>query len=162
MPTSKLRVAKYAVKAVSLLVSATIILALVGPPLGFLTQGRSSTYIGFSVDTGQLQSQLNSIFSNSADLTQPHEIKIPVHNAWIFPAHASMVIDLELSGNVVYETTGAIALQAFQSGEMVVPFQLSTSELSQLQGKQITVGGGLSLGDPSYLWTITIPFSHGG
>lgn len=162
MALTALRVAKYSVKGISLLVSLIIFLAIIGPPLGFLTQGHSSTDIGFSVDTAQLQSQLNIIFSNASTLAQSNEIVIPVHNAWIFTADASMVIDLQVSGSVVYETSGAVTVPAFQSGDIVIPFQLSQSEINQLQGNQITVGGGLSFGDPTYLWTVNIPFSHGG
>ncbi|MCL4519184.1 MAG: hypothetical protein M1587_08320 [Thaumarchaeota archaeon] len=162
MPAGKFRVAKYAVKVISLIISLIIILAIAGPPLGFLTQGRISTNIGFSVDTSQIQSQMNAIFSSGTDLTQPHEIIIPVHNVWVFPADASVVIDLEVAGSIVYETSGNVTLQAFQSGQIFIPFQITQSQLSQLQGNQITVGGGLTFGDPGYLWTITIPFSQGG
>ena len=125
LPTSSLRIAKYGVKAVSLIISAIIMLAIVGPPLGFLTQEHTSTNVGFSVETSQLQSQLNAIFSNGTDLTQPHDITIPVHNAWMFTADASIVINLEVSGSVVYETSGAVTVQAFQSGEIIIPFQIS-------------------------------------
>lgn len=165
IPLRKLRVSKYAVKVVSLAISVIIILALAGPMLGFLTLGRSSTSssnIGFSIDTSAIQSQFNSIFSNISNITQPHTISIPVHNDWIFPADASLVISLEVSGNTVYQTSGTVSLQAFQSGAILMPFQLSQSELTKLQGNQITVGGSLSLGDPSYLWTISIPLTQGG
>ncbi|MCL5068583.1 MAG: hypothetical protein M1368_09570 [Thaumarchaeota archaeon] len=162
MPMNKFRIAKYVVKFVSIFVTVIMILAIAGPPLGFLTQGRLSTNIGFSVDTGQIQSQLNSIFSNGTDLTQPQQIAIPVHNAWVYTADASITLDLVVSGSVVYHTSGNATLQPFQSGQIVIPFQLSQSELTQLEGNQITVGGSLSFGDPTYLWTVTVPFSQGG
>lgn len=158
---NKFRIAKYVVKIISLFVSVIIILAIAGPPLGFLTQGRLSTNIGFSVETGQIQTELNSIFSPGADLTQPNDITIPVHNAWVFTADANIVIQLIVSGSIVYQTSGNVTLQPFQSGQIVIPFQLSQSQLSQLQGNQITVGGSMSFGDPTSLWTITIPFSQG-
>ena len=157
---------KYVVRAVSLAISVVIILALAGPLLGFLTAGHSSSpsssHIGFSIDTSAIQSQLNSIFSSASNVTQPHTISIPVHNDWIFPSDASLVISLQASGNTVYKTSGTVSLNAFQSGEILMPFQLSQSELAQLQGQQITVGGSLSFGDPSYLWTVSIPLSQGG
>lgn len=149
-------------KAVSLAITMTIILALAGPMLGFLTVGRSSSNIGFSIDTNSIQSQLDSIFSSASNITEPHELSIPVHNDWIFPADASLVIELQVSGNAVYKTSGTVTLQAFQSGEILIPFQLSQSDLAQLQGNQITVGGALSFGDPGYLWTVNIPFAQGG
>ena len=162
MPVKKIRAAKYAVRAASLIITAIITLAIAGPAVGFLTAGRLSTNIGFSVETSAIQSQLNDIFSSGSNITQPYEISIPVHNAWIFPADARVVMNLQVSGSVVYETSGALTLQAFQSGDIMLPFQLSESQLAQIQGKQITVGGGLSFGDPSYLWTVTIPLANGG
>lgn len=149
-------------RAASFIVSLIIVLALAGPTLGFLTLGHTSSEIGFSVDTSVLQSQLNNIFSSGENITQLHEISVPVHNAWIFPSDASLKINLQVSGNVVYETSGSVELNAFQSGHILIPFQISQSQLTELQGNKITVGGSLSFGDPGYLWTVDIPLSQGG
>ncbi|MDA4128249.1 MAG: hypothetical protein OK422_02100 [Thaumarchaeota archaeon] len=157
---NRLRVGKYAVKTAYIVVWIVITAAIAGPLLGFLTPRISpQSVVGFGVDIQKIGPQLTKVFSDSSTLTQPHQINIPVYNWWIFPASASFTLKIIANGIVVYQTpTSSLSLGAFQSGKLTVPFQLSQSVVSQLSGKNITVGGSLVLGDPSYLWTLTVNF----
>jgi hypothetical protein len=141
------------------LVEVIITLVVAGPALGFLTTyAAPQNPVGFGLDLQAINSQLQQIF-NGPNFEGSHSITIPVHNQWFFSATASLYLELVVNGQVLYNTgPSTVSLAPFQSGNLVLPFQISQALASQLAGKQITVGGALSFGAPSYLWNFNVTF----
>jgi hypothetical protein len=141
------------------LVEVVITLVVAGPALGFLSPYAGPQYVvGFGLDLNAINPQLQQIFSGS-NFEGGHQITVPVHNEWFFPASASLSLELIAGGQVVYQTsTSTVNLAPFQSGSLVLSMQISPAVASELAGKDITVGGTLGFGAPSYLWSFNVTF----
>ena len=155
-----LRPAKYATLAAYSTIWIFVGLVIAGPAAGFLTQRMGpQRIIGVGVDLSQISPQLQPIFADRANLAGEHEIIVPVHNNWFFPASASLSLSIIADGNIVYRTPlSTLGLEPFRSGDLQVDFALSPALLSQIQGKELVVGGEMSLGAPSQLFTFTLEF----
>ena len=154
-----IRAAKYAVRGASLVVEALIILVVAGPIAGavspqFLTQQQP---LGIGVDLQAIQQQLQ-FFNSGSTITGTHDIVVPAFNNWPLPGGASLLLKLIVDGTTVYQTQPAtVQLGAFQSGNLHISMDLSSDLVAQLQGKQIGIGGTMSLSE-SQFWTITVSF----
>lgn len=156
-----LRAAKYTVKALYLVIWISIVLMLVGPAAGFVGPLVAPQYqIGFGVDINSISSQFQFLGSNNP--VGAHTISIPVYNNWFFPASATLTLTLIADGKVVYETDpGTISLSPFNSGNLHVTMTITQSLVTQLQGKQLQLGGRLTFGAPPQLWSFTMVFPQG-
>lgn len=155
-----LHTAKYVTVAMYTVIWVFIGLVIAGPAAGFLTQSVAPQHVvGVDIDQGQIQPQLQSVFAQGLSLVGPHEIFIPVHNNWFFPASAGLSLSIIADGGVIYQTpVSMIQLAPFQSGELELTLQVSSSLVSQMQGKQVAIGGEMSLGAPSHLFNLTLKF----
>jgi hypothetical protein len=158
-----LRVAKYGVQSLHLVIWVVITIVVVGPVAGFVTPLVAPQYeVGFGVGLSQNQISQQFQFLSSQNPVGTHTIVIPVYNRWFFQAKASLSLRLIAAGNLVYETRPAsIDLPAFSTGELDVTVQITGAILSQLQGKQVTIGGDLTFGTPPQLWSLTVKFPQG-
>lgn len=152
-----LRVAKYAVRAASVVLSVFIILVVAGPIVGavspqFMTHQQP---LGVGVDLQSVQSQLQ-FFSSGSTITGAHEISVPAFNNWPLSGGASLFLTLVVNGQTVYQTQPAsVQLGAFQSGVLEITMDVSPALAAQLQGQNVGVGGSMSLSE-SQFWTITV------
>ncbi len=154
-----IRAAKYAVRAASFVLSLLIIVVVAGPIVGAVTPQLMTQQqpLGIGVDLNSVQSQL-SFFNSSSTISGAHDIVVPAFNNWPLPGGASLLLTLIVDGQTVYQTQPAtVQLGAFQSGELHISMDLSNSLVAQLQGKQIGVGGKMSISE-SQFWTITLSF----
>ncbi len=147
-------------RAVHIVIEIFIVLVVAGPALGFLTPRLGPQYaVGFGLDLEAINPQMQQIFSSGSSLVGTHEITVPVYNQWFFPAKASLSLELLAGGQVVYQTSNSVVnLGPFQSGELVINLQISSAVESQLEGRQIAVGGTMSFGAPAELWNFKVNF----
>lgn len=157
-----LRIARQAVKVISMAIWMIIVLVVIGPALGYLVPSIGSTHvIGSGVDTRTIAPQLQSIFSNP-NVVGTYTIVVPVYDRWIFPANASLSLKLIADGQLLYQTQAAtIQLPPFQSGQLLVIMQITPALAQQIQGRHLKVGGQLYFGAPAELWSSTINFGGG-
>jgi hypothetical protein len=154
-----IRVAKYAVKAVSIALSVFIILVIGGPIVGAVSPllGTQQPPVGIGVDLQSVQSQLQ-FFNSSSTLTGTHDIVVPAFNNWPIPGGANLSLSILVNGSVIYQSQPAsVRLGPFQSEELHVSMVVSPSLVSKLQGQQVGIGGTMSLSEGQY-WTITVSF----
>ena len=158
---NRLRAAKYAVRAASVLVSLLILVVVAGPIVGALspqmmTQQRP---VGLGVEIQSIQSQLQ-FFNSGSTIAGTHEIAVPAFNNWPLPGAATLSLALIVNGQTLYQTQPAsVHLGAFQSGVLNLSMDISPSLVSQLQGQNVSVGGSMSLSE-SQFWTITVSLAH--
>ncbi len=156
-----LRAAKYGVRTAYLVIWAFIILVIAGPVVGGIApQVGVKTNPGLAVDTQTVEPQLKTMFSNTQSLMGTHQLVVPVHNNWVFPASASLSLEFVVGGVTVYRTVpGVVNLSPFQSGEMNVTISPPVSALSAIQQSQfgLEIRGVLSL-QTGNLWNVTVSY----
>lgn len=151
-----LRVAKYGVRAASLVLSLVIILIVAGPIIGAVSpQLMSQKPLGIGVEIQSIQSQLQ-FFNSGSTMVGTHELAVPAFNNWPLPGAANLSLALIVNGQALYHTQPAsVRLGAFQSGLLNISMDISPSLVSQLQGQNVSVGGSMSLSEDQF-WTITV------
>lgn len=157
-----IRAAKYVVKAASLVLSVLIILIVAGPIVGAVSPqlGAQQQPLGIGVDLQSIQSQLQ-FFNSGSTISGTHDIVVPAFNNWPLPGEASLLLTILVDGQTVYQTQPAsVQLGPFQSADLHISMDVSNSLVQQLQGKQIGIGGTMSLSE-SQFWTITVSFPQG-
>ncbi len=140
-----------------------IILIVAGPIAGALSpqlgtqQQKQQAPVGIGVDLQSIQPQLG-FFNSSSTIVGVHDIVVPAFNNWPLPGGASLLLTILVNGQIVYQTQpAAVQLAPFQSGQLHVSMDVPSGLLSQLQGKQVGIGGTMSLSE-SQFWTITVSF----
>jgi hypothetical protein len=154
---NRLRTAKYAVRAASVVLSIVIILIVAGPVVGAVSPQLTSQQRpwGIGVETQSVQSQLQ-FFNSGSTMVGTHEIAVPAFNNWPLPGAASLSLALIVNGQTLYQTQPASAhLGAFQSRNLNVSMVISPGLVDQLQGQNVSVGGSMSLSEGQF-WTITV------
>ena len=88
-----------------------------------------------------------------------HPVEVPAFNNWPLAGSASLFLTVMANGQTLYQTPPAnLRLGAFQSGNLTIPFDISSSLYSQLQGQSVAIGGSMSMSEGRF-WTITVSLS---
>lgn len=154
-----IRAAKYAVKAAYLLVWLFTLIVVAGPIIGAVSpQLMTQKPLGLGVNIQAIQPQVKQIFDSSSAVGS-HQLEVPAFNNWPLAGSASLFLTVMANGQTLYQTPPAnLRLGAFQSGNLTIPFDISSSLYSQLQGQSVAIGGSMSMSEGRF-WTITVSLS---
>jgi len=157
-----IRAAKDAVRATSVVLELLILLIIAGPIVGAVSPmlGTEQQPIGVGVELNSVQSQMG-FFNASSTIAGNHSLLIPAFNRWPLPAGASLFLTLIANGQTVYQTQpDSVQLGPFQSGQLRLSMDLSSSLVTKLQGQKVQIGGTMSISEGEF-FAITVSFPQG-